>query len=465
MKYIIKSIFVILVLSLLQSCFVAKDYKRPEERIDSISYRTDELPKDSIPVSTISWRDIFKDPILQKHIEEALENNQDIRIALQQITAANAFYKQGKAGYYPSLNINGTYSHQELAENSQFGSFFTSAIDQYELNGSLAWEADIWGKIRSNKRAAEASFMQSQAAHKAVKTNLIARIASGYYQILALDEQVKITENTIVNRIKSLETTQALKEAGNLTSVAVSQTEAQVYNAEALLLDLKNEIKLLENTLSILKGESPNDFERNDFTTQDFDQRFTTGIASDLLENRPDVIAAEYELINAFELTNVAKSKFYPSITISATSGLQSLNASDFFSANSIFFSFISGLTQPLFNRRQIKTEYEVALSEKEQALLNFEKTMLIASREVSDALSNHQNATKRIEVKTQEFKTYEKALADSQELLKNGLANYLEVLNAQENILSTQLEITQTKLNQFNAMVELYRSLGGGWQ
>ena len=464
MKYIIKSLLVVFCLSSLQSCFVAKDYERPEDTIKEINYRTDQLPQDSVPISKLSWKTLFTDTILQNHIEEALENNQDIRIALQQINAANAYFKQGKAGYYPSLDINGSYTHQELSPNSQFGGFFSS-LDQYELNAALSWEADIWGKIRSNKRAAQARYMQTQAAHKAVKTDLISRIASGYYQILALDEQKRITEKTLESRKKSLETSKALKEAGNLTSVAVSQTEAQVYNAEALLIDLKNDIKLLENTLSILKGESPQEFSRSEFSKQEINSEFTTGVASDLLENRPDVIAAEYNLINAFELTNAAKSRFYPSITISATGGFQSLDASDFISTNSLFLTLIGGLTQPIFNRRQIRTEYEVALSEQEQALLNFERTLLTASREVSDAMLNFQNANKRIEVKNKEYEAYKKALADSKELLNNGLANYLEVLNAQENTLTTKLQISQTKFDKFSAMVELYRSLGGGWQ
>lgn len=464
MKYIIKSIFVVICLSSLQSCFVAKDYERPKEEIDPINYRTDQLKEDSLSVSKVSWRQMFTDTVLQHHIEEALENNQDIRIALQQINAANAFFKQGKAGYYPSVDINGSVTRQELSPNSQFGSFFSS-LEQYELNASLAWEADIWGKIRSNKRAAQARFMQSEAAHKAVKTDLISRIATGYYQILALDEQVKIAEETLESRKKSLETSNALKEAGNLTSVAVSQTEAQVYAAEALLLDLKNDVKLLENTLSILKGESPQSFKRGELSAQVIDQELTTGVASDLLENRPDVIAAEYDLINAFELTNAAKSRFYPSITISATGGFQSLEASDFISTNSLFLTLIGGLTQPIFNRREIRTEYEVAQSEKEQALLNFERTLLTASREVSDAMLNYQNATERKEVKTKEYQAYQKALDDSQELLNNGLATYLEVLNAQENALNTELEVTQIQFDKLSAVVELYRSLGGGWQ
>lgn len=464
MKYSIKSILVLICILPLQSCFTAKDYERPEEKIDPINYRTDQLAADSASISKVSWKQMFTDTILQNHIEEALENNQDIRIALQQISIANSYYKQGKAGFYPSVSMNGTYTRQELSPNSQFGGFFSS-VEQYELNASLSWEADIWGKIKSNERAAQARFMQTEAAHKAVKTNLISRIASGYYQLLALDEQVKITEHTLESRGKSLETTKALKEAGNLTSVAVSQTEAQVYAAKALLLSLENDIKLLENTLSILKGESPASLKRSEFSAQGVNQKLTTGVASDLLENRPDVIAAEYQLINAFELTNAAKARFYPSITISATGGFQSLNPSDFISPNSLFLNLIGGLTQPIFNQRQIQTGYEVALSEKQQAYLNFEKTLLNASREVSDALLNYKNATQRIEVKTKEYEAYQKALDDSQELLNNGLANYLEVLNAQENALNTKLEVSQIHFDKFRAVVELYRSLGGGWQ
>jgi len=209
MKYIIKSILVICCLATVQSCFVAKDYERPEE-IDPIKYRTDQLESDTLSISRISWKEMFTDTVLQNHIDEALENNQDIRIALQQINVANSYYKQGKAGYYPTVDINGSFTHQELSPNSQFGGFFSS-LDQYELSSSLSWEADVWGKIRSNKRAAQASYMQSQAAHKVVKTELIARIASGYYQILALDEQVKITEETVQSRQNSFETLYSFK--------------------------------------------------------------------------------------------------------------------------------------------------------------------------------------------------------------------------------------------------------------
>ena len=221
----LKIIIAVLALLSLQSCFVAKDYEQPEVVKDEY-YRTDNIEQDSLNMANISWTEMFNDPILQDYIEKGLENNIDIRIALQQIIAAEAYVKQGKAGYLPTINGNGTYTHQELSKNSQFGSLFSS-VNQYQLSADLSWEADIWGKIRSQKRAFKASYLQSIAAHQAVKTRLIASIASTYYQLLSLDEQIRITEKTIETRENSLETTQALKEAGNLTEVGVKQTEAQ----------------------------------------------------------------------------------------------------------------------------------------------------------------------------------------------------------------------------------------------
>src|SRR5690606_29359161 len=253
--------------------------------------------------------------------------NIDIRIALQQIVAAEAYLKQGKAGYYPTLSGNALYTHQELSGNSQAG----GSLDLYELSGNLSWEADIWGKIRSTDRAFQASYLQTVAAHQAVKTRLIANIASTYFQLLALDEQIAITEETITTRENSLETTKALKEAGNVSEVGVQQTEAQVYTAQAILLDLKNNARLLENTMAILLGEMPMDIERTSLESQVIDTELTTGVPSQLLSNRPDVIAAEFQLRNAFELNNVARSNFYPSLTLSASGGLQSLEFDNFF--------------------------------------------------------------------------------------------------------------------------------------
>ncbi|SDR89354.1 efflux transporter outer membrane subunit [Christiangramia echinicola] len=447
----------------LQSCFVAKDYEQPKV-VKEENYRTDNIEQDTLNMANVSWREMFTDPVLQEYIESGLENNIDIRIALQQIIAADAYVKQGKAGYLPTLNGDATFTHQELSENSQFGSLFSS-VNQYQLSADLSWEADIWGKIRSQKRAFDASYLQTIAAHQAVKTRLIASIASTYYQLLALDEQIRITEETVNTREKSLDATKALKEAGNLTEVGVKQTEAQYYTAKGILIDLKNEERLLENTLSILMGQAPMQIERTNLDEQEITTELNTGVPVQLLRNRPDVIAAEYELMNAFELTNVARGNFYPSLTLSATGGLQALEAEDLFSVNSLFATVIGGLAQPILNGRRIRTEFEVSEAQQEQARLEFRRTILTASKEVSDALYSYDAATQKIEVKQKEFEAYNLATNYSEELLLNGLANYLEVLTARENALNSSLDLSNARFNQLKAVVDLYEALGGGWK
>ena len=459
--------FIFTQLLFLKSCFVAKDYERDEAfEPDENLFRTDEVEKqkDTTSVAEISWREVFTDALLQTHIEEALTNNLDSRIALQQIMVADAFFKEGKAGYFPEINFSGNVNYQNLAPNSQFGNFFNS-ITQYEAPVNLSWEADVWGKIRSNKRATQAAYLQNVAGHQAIKTELIAQIATLYYQIASLDEQIQITEKTIETRKKSLATTEALKSSGRLTKVAVKQTEAQVYTAEALLFDLKNELRIAENALAILKAEPPHQPERNSLNEQEIGEKIAMGIPAQLLRNRPDVVAAEYELINAFELTNVARASLYPSFTLNASAGLQSLTFSDFFSANSFFYNALGGFTQPVFNRRALRTQLEVAEGQKEQAALRFQQILLTAGQEVSNAIYSLSMFQERLSIKEKEFKAYQDAFEYSEELLKNGMADYLEVLNAQENVLNTQLEVVTNKLQVLESSVDLYRALGGGWQ
>jgi NodT family efflux transporter outer membrane factor (OMF) lipoprotein len=459
-----KGALVLMLALTLQSCFVAKDYTRPELEETEHLYRTDNLPQDSISLADVSWKDMFKDQYLAQYIEEGLQNNLDIRVAIQQIAIANAYMKQGKAGYLPTLTGTAQATHQELSENSQFGGFFSS-LDQYELSGSLSWEADIWGKIRSNKRAGEASYLQTVAAHKAVKTELISAIASTYYQLLALDEQLQITEKTIATRDSSVYTIKALKDAGNVTQVAVDQYIAQFNNAKALKVDLQAAIFRTENTLNFLLGRPAEPIERSKLTEQQLDENITLGVPATLLRNRPDVIASEYNLINAFELTNVAKSNFYPSLTLTASGGFQSLELDKLFNANSLFATVIGGLTQPIFNQRKIKTQHEVAKAQQEQALLNFKKTLLTAGNEVSNALYVYNAETEKFEYRKNEVEALRQAEANSEELLQNGLANYLDLLTARESALNAELNVIDNKLQQLLSVVTLYEALGGGWK
>lgn len=451
--------------AVMQSCFVAKKYERPELKTEDL-YRTEVVSADSTSLANVSWDKIFTDPILQDYIKKGLQSNLDIRIAMQNIAAAEATMKQGKAGYFPTLSGNADWTHQQLSKNSQLGAFLQDrSTDQYQLTGTLSWEADIWGKIRSNKRAANAAYLQSIAANQAVKTQLIASIASTYYQLLSLDAQIKVAEESLINRNESIETIIALKDAGNVNEVGVKQTEAQKYATEIIIADLKNNVIILENALNNLLGEGSKKIARGTFESQVMQPEITLGVPATLLRNRPDVIAAEYNLISTFEQTNVARSNFYPTLKVTATGGFQSIDLQQWFSANSFFSNVVTGLTQPIFNQRQIRTRFEVAKANQEKAYLQFEQSLLTAGKEVSDALAQYNNETAKITIREKQVDALKKAADYSDELLTYGLVNYLEVLTAKDNALNTELNLIDNKYRQYNAIIQLYRALGGGWQ
>ena len=461
-----KTILLGLVLLTLQSCFVAKEYTRSEVPETEALYRTENLPTDSLSIADVSWETLFTDSYLKEYIKEGLQNNMDVRIAIQQMAMAQAYAKQGKAGYLPSVNIGANVTHQELSKNSQFGAFLTNtSTDQYDLTANLSWEADIWGKIRSKKRATQAAYLQSVSGHQAVKTQLISSIANTYYNLLALDAQLEVTKETIATRDRSVTTIKALKEAGQVTQVAVDQNIAQFNSAKALQVDIETAIFKTENTLSILLGKVPQHFERNTLTVQKIDQEIQLGVPATLLSNRPDVMAAEYGLIQSFELTNVARSNFYPSLTLTASGGFQSLELDQLLNANSLFANIVGGLTQPLLNQRKLKTQKEVAIAQQEQALLQFKKSLLIAGSEVSNALFSYESETKKYEFRKNEVEALRAAESNSEELLKNGYANYLDLLTARQSALSAELNIIDSQLQQLVSVVDLYEALGGGWK
>ena len=449
-----------------QSCFVAKDYHRPEAVVNEANFRTDVIAKDSASVATVSWKQIFTDTQLQALINQGLQNNLDIRSALQNIAVAEAYAKQGKAGYLPTLSVGPKYTFTENSRNTQFGALMSKrAQSQYEVSGNLSWEADIWGKIRSNQRASAATYLQTVEAHKAVKTQIVASIANAYYNLLALDEQKRILDKTLINREQSLETTKALKEAGNVTEVAVNQTEAQLFNVKSLLVDVENGIKMNEKVRRRLGGTNPQSINRTNLASQKINEKLSVGVPAQLLENRPDIKAAEFGLMNAFENVNVANASFYPSLSITATGGVQGIDIDKLFSAQSLFATVIGSLTQPLLQQRKLRTQKEVALANQENALINYKSKILNASKEVSDALYTYDAATKKAEYKQKEYQLYNQAITYSEELLNYGMANYLEVITARDNGLNAELNVVDAKLSSLSSMVELYRAVGGGWQ
>ena len=468
MKITIHKIILIFFVSfLVVSCHTRQNYQRANDVVDEKLFRTDALPKDSVSMANLSWKEIFTDAVLQKHIAKALENNLDIRIALQNIASAEAYLKQSKAAYQPTISVGPDYSFNTSSLNTQFGQIVGERryINQFDITANLGWELDLWGKLKGQEKAQYAAYLSSVAAHQNVKSNLVASIATAYYQLLAFDEQKKIFSNTIEIRKKNLETTKALKDAGIVSEVAVQQSEALVYNAEASLVTLDVQIQMLENTISLLMGEPSHEIERTSLSTQNFALNTDLGYPSALLANRPDVKQAEFNLINAFELTNAAKAQFYPSLRITGSTGVQSVDIDKLFSANSVFANVLVGLAQPILNKRQIRTNYEVSLANQERAYLNFRKTILNAGNEVSDALKMYNAQDQFIAFKKKELSAYDKSVEFSQELVNYGMANYLEVLNANVNKLNAEINIANAQYTKLQAGVELYRALGGGWR
>ena len=468
MKITIHKIILIFFVSfLVVSCHTRQNYQRANDVVDEKLFRTDALPKDSLSMANLSWKEIFTDAVLQNHIAKALENNLDIRIALQNIASAEAYLKQSKAAYQPTISVGPDYSFNTSSLNTQFGQIVGERryINQFDITANLGWELDLWGKLKGQEKAQYAAYLSSVAAHQNVKSNLVASIATAYYQLLTFDEQKKIFSNTIEIRKKNLETTKALKDAGIVSEVAVQQSEALVYNAEASLVTLDVQIQMLENTISLLMGEPSHEIERTSLSTQNFALNTDLGYPSALLANRPDVKQAEFNLINAFELTNAAKAQFYPSLRITGSTGVQSVDIDKLFSANSVFANVLVGLAQPILNKRQIRTNYEVSLANQERAYLNFRKTILNAGNEVSDALKMYNAQDQFIAFKKKELSAYDKSVEFSQELVNYGMANYLEVLNANVNKLNAEINIANAQYTKLQAGVELYRALGGGWR
>ncbi|WP_375373395.1 efflux transporter outer membrane subunit [Kaistella polysaccharea] len=463
----IKILSIVFSAFVLTSCMTREKYERPTEVINENLFRTDLLPKDSTSMATISWREIFTDPVLQKHIAKALDNNLDVRVALQNISAADSYLKQSKAAYLPTLSAGPNYTFQTQSLNTQSGQLMSARKygNQFDVSANIGWEADIWGKLRAQEKAEFANYLGTVSAHQAVKSDLVASVASAYYQLLTFDDQKKIINETIALRKKNLETTSALKDAGTVTEVAVQQSEALVFNAESLLISIDVQIGLLENTISLLMGEPSHAIERTTIAAQKMPISLDLGYPANLLANRPDVKVAEYRLMNAFEMTNAAKANFYPTLRLTGSGGIVSGDIDQLFSVNSLFANVVAGLAQPILNKRQIRTQYEVSLANKEIAYLNFRRSVLTAGKEVSDALKIYQSQDSFIGLKRKEMEAYKNSVEYSQELVNYGLANYLEVINASVNQLNAELNISNAEYSKLDAGIELYRALGGGWR
>jgi multidrug efflux system outer membrane protein len=444
---------------LLSSCGIYTTYERPSD-INTDGLYGQDLNEEAVAVDTasiasLSWRELFTDSHLQTLIEHALQSNTDLLSAQQRIKEAEATLSSAKLAYLPSFMLTPQGGVSSFDKSK--GSWTYTGI------ASVSWEIDIFGKLTNAKRRSKALYLQSLEYEQAVSTSLIANVANLYYTLLMLDEQYRISEETAVNWRESVRAMRAMMAAGMTNEASVSQSEANCRQVEASLLDLKQQIKEVENSLSILLGKVPGGIERGHLAGQDFPEELTVGVPLQLLSRRPDVKSAELSLASAFYSTNAARSAFYPSITLSGTAGWTNSAGNMIINPGKLLLSAVGALTQPLFNKGLNIAQLKIAKAQQEEAKLAFQQALLNAGSEVNNALTQVQTARGKTELRTGQITSLENAVRSTQLLMQHGTSTYLEVLTAQQSLLSAQLTQVADRFDEIQGIINLYQALGGG--
>ena len=454
----------VLLLAVTVSCKVEK-YSAPETNTTEL-FRDTNLT-DTVTIADIKWSEYFSDTYLLNLIEEGLKNNFDLKAAETRIRQAEIGLEMARAAYFPDIAVAGTIEQRRVSNGTRGRDVLGYDTESYSLGISASWEADIWGKIARQKRARYAQFLSSQAYRNLIQTSLIANIAASYYTLLAMDEQLKITEETIALLKENTETMEHLKEARILNAAAIEQSKALLNGTMASVPDLKYRIKELENTICFLTGRISGSIERSDISKQAVPTGLKYGIPAQLLSRRPDIKQAELSFMAAFNLTQAAKASLYPSVTLRSTSflGLGTQNTlAGFFKPENILANIAGGIAQPIFARKQLSGNLKITKVQQEEALIMFEKAVLNAGKEVSDILYRYETSANKNSVRNMQIQSLTTAVEYTKDLLIAGEANYLEVLNSEQGLLQARLSQTSDKLEQLQATVNLYKALGGGY-
>jgi NodT family efflux transporter outer membrane factor (OMF) lipoprotein len=470
MTKIKNSVFFILLLVVFTACKVSKDIVTPAAELPA-NFRN-AVTADTNSIGDIKWKNFFRDVSLQRMISNAIGKNYDMQLAVKNIEAAQLLLKQTKWSYLPDARLQLTANSNRPSDNSLNGlsakSFLgTTHVEDYSANISLSWEADIWGKIKNQRAGALAGYLQTEEARKAIQTNIVASVSQGFYNLLMLDAQIDIAQKNIALNDSTLRIIRLQYDAGQVTSLAVEQAEAQRLTASALVPQLEKNIAIQENALSILAGELPDRIQRNITLNQvSISDSLSTGVPANMVSRRPDVKSYELALARANAQVGITKANMYPTLSITAGGGLNSFKATNWFNVPASLFGVVSGgIVQPLFQKKQLTTAYEIAKVEREKSVIEFRQSVLYAVGEVSDALVRIEKLKTEQSIAATRVSTLQKAIATSNMLFSSGMANYLEVITAQANVLQSELELAAITREQLSAKVELYRSLGGGWK
>jgi multidrug efflux system outer membrane protein len=411
-----------------------------------------------------NWWQVYQDPVLVQLLHTALQQNYDVRIAATRVLEAQDQLGIVRANQFPSASLGaGVFSEGNAKVTNLFPAY---EVNAGQLNLSVIWNLDFWGKYRRQTEAARAQVLASEWGQRAVISSLVANLATAYFQLRSLDSELEIAKRTLGSRQQSLQLTRVLESHGGASDLDVSQSEQLVYTASETIPDLERQIEQQENLLSILLGQNPGTIPRGrPLTEQPAPQNVPAGLPSELLERRPDVREAEANIIAANAQIGVAKAAFFPSIALTGTGGLESNALNRFISGPSETWLGALSVMQPLFEGGALRSQLKLSRAQYQEAALAYEQIMQNALEQVSNALIASQ--------KNREFREQQELLTQaaqrtdrlSEVLYKNGGASYLQVLTSETNYFSAELNLVQAQLNERLALVQLYQALGGGWQ
>lgn len=435
------------------------------------------IEKDSNSIAQLNWKSYYSDPLLLQLIDSAMAHNQDLQMALQRIEIARAGKHRSTGALLPQvgLQLNGGIRKFGLYTMDGAGNIATEItpgqivpihLPDMIIGLQASWEIDIWGKLRNQRKANIAQYLRSIEGTNLVLSNIVADIASAYYTLIALDNELEIIRAFIIKQQESLDVIQFQKESGAANELAVLQFRSQLLNSKALEFETLQKIVETENLINFLMGRYPQPIDRNSEGLEvDLPAEIKVGVPSQLLQFRPDIRMAEYEVqATKFDL-KAAKAAFFPNITISASAGFQAFNPSFLFNPSSLAYTAIGNLFAPLINMSAIKAHFFTAKANQTIALHDYQKTILNGYVEVANEMNNLQNLTDIELLKKEQNEVLENSVITASELFRNGKAEYLEVLLTQGNSLQTELQLINIKKQKKQAQINLYKALGGGWQ
>jgi NodT family efflux transporter outer membrane factor (OMF) lipoprotein len=457
-------------------CKLPDVVKREENKNVPAAY-ANAAAADTTNTASLKWRQYFNDPHLVTLIDSALANNQELNITLQEIAVSKSEIQARKGEYLPFVGLRGGAGLDKVGRYTNIGALEHNVeivegkenpepLQDYNLGLYANWELDIWKKLRNAKKAAVNRYLASVEGRNFMVTNIISEIADAYYELLALDNQLAIVNQNIAIQNNVLEIVKLQKESARTTELAVRRFQAQVLNTQGLKFGIQQRITETENRINFLVGRFPQRVARNSQTFTDLQPPMIhTGIPSQLLANRPDIRQAELDLAAAKLDVKVTKARFYPTLGISAGVGYQAFNPSYIFKPESLIYSLAGDLAAPLINRNAIKASYAGASARQVQAVYDYERTILNAYIEVSNQLAKISNTQQAYELKAKQVDALNQSIDISNDLFRSARADYMEVLMTQRDALESKFDLIETKMQQMNAMVNIYRALGGGWK